>query len=69
MTKLNDVKIGSWLDDGCGIYEVIDDYDSFRDWYLIREVIFDDELFYEYHLSNQVLQMTSEEVKNSQLLN
>ena len=69
MTKLNDVKIGSWLDDGCGIYEVIDDYDSYHDWYLIKEIIFENESGDEYHLSDQVLKMTSNEVKRADLLN
>ena len=69
MTNLKDVIIGSWLDDGSGIYEVIDDYDSFHDWYLIKEVIFENESGDEYHLSDQVLKMTSNEVKRADLLN
>ncbi len=66
MANLKDIKIGSWLDDGSGIYEVISEYDSYHDWYLVREVIVDTR---SYILCAEELIMTKAEVKKAELLN
>lgn len=65
MTNLKDVKIGSWLEYGSGIYEVISDYDDYNDCYLVREVILDTR---SYILCAEEIKMTSREVKKAQLL-
>ena len=68
MTNLKDVKIGSWLGCNDGIFEVVSEYDSYHDWYLVREVILSSD--YENNvLSDEVYKMTSREVKSSELMN
>lgn len=66
MADLKKVKIGSWLACNDGIFEVVSEYDSYHDWYLVREVIFDSE---NYTVSAEEVRMTSREVKKSELMN
>ncbi len=66
MTKLEDVRVGSWLQDPDGIYEVISDYDAYHGWYLVKEVIFDDDS--EFHLDDKECRMTKQEVKRADLI-
>lgn len=67
MTNLKDVKIGSWLDDGSGVYEVVSEYDAYHNWYLVKEVIFNNDD--NYYLDDVEIKMTKNEVKNADLLN
>lgn len=66
MAKLEDARIGSWLQDINGIYEVISEYDSYHGWYLVKEVIFDDDS--EFHLDDKECRMTKQEVKRADLI-
>lgn len=66
MAKLEDVRIGSWLQDSDGIYEVISEYDAYHGWYLVKEVIFDDDS--EFHLDDKECRMTKQEVKRADLI-
>ena len=66
MAKLEDVRIGSWLQDINGIYEVISEYDAYHGWYLVKEVIFDDDS--EFHLDDKECRMTKQEVKRADLI-
>ena len=66
MAKLEDVRIGSWLQDINGIYEVISEYDAYHGWYLVKEVIFDDDS--EFHLDDKECRTTKQEVKRADLI-
>ena len=66
MAKLEDVRIGSWLQDINGIYEVISEYDAYHGWYLVKEIIFDDDS--EFHLDDKECRMTKQEVKRADLI-
>ena len=68
MEKLEDVRIGSWLQDINGIYEVISEYDAYHGWFLVKEVIFDDDTEFNYHLDDKECRMTKQEVKKADLI-
>ena len=61
--KLEDVKVGMWVADANGIYQVMEEYDSFHKWYVCKEIIWDDDDSSEYHLEKYITYITKEEMK------
>ena len=61
--KLEDVQVGMWVSDANGVYQVMEEYDSFHKWYVCKEIIWDDGDSGEYHLEKYNTYITKEEMK------
>ena len=60
--KLNEVKVGLWISDANGIYQIISGYDSFHKWYVCKEVLDLDESG-NHTLSKDNIYLTKDEMK------
>lgn len=60
--KLEDVKVGMWVADANGVYQVMEEYDYYHNWYVCKEVLNLDEDG-NYELEDDYTYITKNEMK------